>query len=338
MKYRTRAFVLIAVVIALGGAGGYGAWAYARYLTQSRAPSEVSVAPSAAAGPVIFFRNTASGQGQGMVAAVPAHDPKAPRTLTSQACDRVDATAGRRICLRTRIGLDSTTEELILDADWHIVRTRTLAGLPSRARLSADGRFAASTVFVSGHAYSGSFSTATEISATDGESFGNLENYSITIPGTSLTPQERNVWGVTFAKDGDTFYATVGSSDRNWLVRGSVGQRTLTAIHAGVECPSLSPDGTRIAFKIKSSDPNQQQVRLLAVLDLKTDQVTTLGENRNVDDQAEWLDDASVLYGLARGAPIGDSDIWVLPADGAGKPSLFIEHAWSPSVVSGVRS
>ncbi|WP_422935414.1 hypothetical protein [Sinomonas sp. P47F7] len=334
MTTKTRSIVLVVVILlALGGAGGYGVWAYARYQEQSRAPSEVPVASAAPAGPVIFFRNTASGQGQGMVATVPASSPRGSRTLTAQACDRVDVAAGRRICLHAQIGLGNGTDEEILDADWHLLRTRTLAGAPSRARLSSDGTLAASTVFVTGRAYSSAFSTATEISATDGSSLGNLENFTIDVPGTTLAPQERNVWGVTFAKDGDTFYATVGSADRNWLVRGSIKQRTLTAIHSGVECPSLSPDGTRIAFKIKSPDPNQPLVRLLAVLDLTTDQVTRLAEARNVDDQAEWLDDSTILYGLARGAPIGDSDVWSLPADGSGAPTLFIEHAWSPAVV-----
>ncbi|MBT8160734.1 MULTISPECIES: hypothetical protein [Arthrobacter] len=334
MNTGARSLVLLVVVLlALGGAGGYGAWAYARQQEQSRAPSQASIASAAAAGPLIYFRNTASGQGQGMVATVPVGDPQGPRTLTAQACDRIYVAADRRICLHAKIGLANTTDEEIFDADWHLLRTRTLDGAPNRARLSADGTLAASTVFVAGTSYLGGFSTATEISASDGQSFGNLENFTINIPGVTLSAAERNVWGVTFADDGDTFYATVGSGDRNWLVRGSIKQRTLTAIHTGVECPSLSPDGTRIAFKIKPADPNEQKTRILAVLDLATGKVTTLAEGRNVDDQAEWLNDSTVLYGLARGAPVGDSDIWSVPADGSGKPTLFIEHAWSPSVV-----
>jgi hypothetical protein len=326
-----RILLAIVIVLALGGAGGYGAWAYAQYQSESGAPSQAAVASSAPSGPMVFFRNTASGQGKGMVATVPTADPLGPRTITGQACDRIYAAADRRICLHAQPGLANTTDEEIFDAHWDLLRTRTLTGAPSRARLLGDGTLASSTVFVAGSGYTGGFSTATEISATDAQSFGNLETYAINIPGVALTPAEHNIWGVTFAKDGDTFYATVGSAERTWLVRGSIRARTLLAVRPGVECPSLSPDGTRIAFKDKA-DPNQPQTRVLAVLDLATGAVTVLAEGRNVDDQAEWLDNSTVLYGLARGAPVGDSDIWSVPADGTGRPTLYIEHAWSPSV------
>lgn len=332
MSARTRVILLMVItVLALGFAGGYGVWAWAQYQSEARAPSQAAVASHPPGGPVVYFRNTASGQGWGMVAAVPIDDPLGPRTVTAQACDRVYAAADRRICLHSQQGIANSTEEEIFDAGWNLLRTRTLNGSPSRARLLGDGTLASSTVFVAGSGYTGGFSTATEISATDGASFGNLEAYAVDIPGVTLTAAEHNIWGVTFAKDGDTFYATVGSADRTWLVRGSVSARTLRAVRPGVECPSLSPDGTRIAFKDKE-DPNQPQARVPAVLDLATGKVTVLAEGRSVDDQIEWLDNSTILYGLPRGAPIGDSDIWSVPADGTGKPALFIEHAWSPSV------
>ena len=79
---------------------------------------------------------------------------------------------------------------------------------------------------------------------------GNLEDFALMVNGTRITAADRNIWGVTFAPgDSDTFYATAASSGRIWLVKGSISARTLTAIHDGVECPSLSPDGTRIAYK-----------------------------------------------------------------------------------------
>jgi hypothetical protein len=115
-------------------------------------------------------------------------------------------------------------------------------------------------------------------------------------------------------------------------VRGSLAARTLTAIHQDVECPSLSPDGTRIAFKqdIGGSTPRWR----IAVLDLATDQVVPLtGESHNVDDQVEWLDDDTLLYGLSRTGHAGVSDIWEINTTKGAEPSLFIEQAWSPSVV-----
>ena len=67
-------------------------------------------------------------------------------------------------------------------------------------------------------------------------------------------------------------------------------------IHENVECPSLSPDGTRIAFKKRTGSKGTPW--RLTVLDLATMRETPLSERRSVDDQAEWLDDGRVLYGV----------------------------------------
>ena len=58
-----------------------------------------------------------------------------------------------------------------------------------------------------------------------------------------------------------------------------------------------------------------------------------LPEKHDVDDQVEWLDDSTILYGLPRIEQPGDSDVWSIASSGSGAPRLFIEHAWSPSVV-----
>jgi hypothetical protein len=64
-----------------------------------------------------------------------------------------------------------------------------------------------------------------------------------------------NFWGITFARDSDRFYATmatggrvaeIGANGGTHLIEGSVAARTAKVIHDNVECPSLSPDGTRI--------------------------------------------------------------------------------------------
>jgi hypothetical protein len=56
-------------------------------------------------------------------------------------------------------------------------------------------------------------------------------------------------------------------------------------------------------------------------------------ENRNVDDQIEWLDDSSLLYGLPDERLAGRSNIWIMEADGTSAPRLFIPNAESPAVV-----
>jgi hypothetical protein len=62
------------------------------------------------------------------------------------------------------------------------------------------------------------------------------------------------------------------------------------------------------------------------VLDLATLQDHPLAETRSVDDQAEWLDNDTVLYAVG-------SDTWAVPADGRGAPRLFAAGADSPVVL-----
>src|SRR2546421_3168631 len=97
-----------------------------------------------------------------------------------------------------------------------------------------------------------------------------------------------------------------------------------TVVRDHVECPSLSPDGTRIVYKYRFGDPPQGW--RLHVLDLRTMADTELAESRTVDDQAEWLDGRTVLYGLPVPG-ILDSNIWSVPADGTGSPVKFLAHA-----------
>ena len=86
-------------------------------------------------------------------------------------------------------------------------------------------------------------------------------------------------------------------------------------IHENVECPSLSPDGTRIAYKHRTGVEDARRGGS-TVLDLATMRETPLAETRSVDDQAEWLDDDHVLYGV-------DGAVYAVPADGSGEPAAL---------------
>ena len=212
----------------------------------------------------------------------------------------------------------------------------SLPGIPSRTRLSPDGTLVSSTTFVSGHSYMQvGFSTATEIRDVGGSGHGNLEKFDLVLARqASVAPRDRNIWGVTFADDDNTFYATVGTGGETYLVRGDLAARTLTSVADHVECPSLSPDGTRIGFK-QATERDGQTWWTPAVLDLATGERTVLaGETRNVDDQVEWLDDDTLLYGLARDDEPGVTDVWAARHHApTPQPRLLIEQAWSPAVV-----
>jgi hypothetical protein len=209
-----------------------------------------------------------------------------------------------------------------------------LAGLPSRARISRDGTLAATTTFVYGDSYNapGQFSTRTIVGRTDGTgTAADIEGFELVVDGKVVNADHKNLWGVTFVDD-DVFYATAASGKKTWLVKGSLKASRLVSVRPDVECPSLSPDGTRVAFKKRGDLPSGQW--RLSVLDLATGRVTETAESRNIDDQAEWLDNGTVIYGMGRQADgTASSDVWAVSADGSGAPRLLIADAWSPAVV-----
>ncbi|MFK0005889.1 TolB family protein [Paenarthrobacter sp. NPDC090520] len=333
---RLRWGILLAVTaLVLAGAGVYAVNAYQRFEeSRTAAPSVgVTAGQTLPSVPFVLFRNTAAGQGYGNAATVPLSAPGGTRAVSEQACDRVYGTSSEVVCLKANRGLVTAFEADVLNRDWQQQRSWPLTGIPSRTRISPDGSLIATTVFVTGHSYAtAGFSTATEITQDSG-SLGNLEDFALMVNGERLLATDRNLWGVTFVPgQSDTFYATAASSGRIWLVKGSLSARTLTAVHDNVECPSISPDGTRIAYKKNDAGPLTAHWRV-AILDLASGKETVLSEKRSVDDQIEWLDNNTVLYGLADETTEGDSNIWQLGTDPAAQPGLFIAHAWSPSVV-----
>jgi hypothetical protein len=209
---------------------------------------------------------------------------------------------------------------------------RPLTGVPNRARISPDGRRAAITVFESGHSYAeGGFSTRTTIVDTaTGNTIGDLEKYSVTREGKPFKAVDFNFWGVTFAADGNWFYATLRTAGVNYLIEGDVDRQTARVIQAGVECPSLSPDGRRLAFK-KRTVGSLTVFWKVAVLDLATMAETVLdSETRSVDDQVDWLDDRNVIYHLPKS---GGADVWALGTDRSEAPRVLITGGYSPAVV-----
>jgi hypothetical protein len=324
---RSRGLLLAGVVLALlSFAALYLAWTALRVHTKSGG-SKLAAAQEQRH---VLFENLGGQAGSptyGRVALAPLDQPT-KRVLTGAVCERVYYSAGRGLCLEPNQG--ASRDEFIakvLDARFHVRHTLSLEGIPSRARVSPNGRFGATTGFVSGHSYAkNDFSTITVlIDMSTGKQVANLEHdFSVTRNGKPFIRRDFNFWGVTFARDGRHFYATLASRDRTYLVRGDMPSRTAQVLHGNVECPSLSPDERRVAYKKKVGD--ETGVWRLHVLDLETMKDTALAETRPVDDQVEWLDDGRVLYGYG-------ADTWSVPADGGGRPKVFLSKALSPAVV-----
>ena len=108
---------------------------------------------------------------------------------------------------------------------------------------------------------------------------------------------------------------------------------TMTAAPAGFTgtCPSVSPDGTHIAFKRRL--PGSDLPRLM-VRDLRSGEEWVLGEAGFVDDQVEWLDDDTVIYAMPRDdARIQPAtDIWALDIAPDARPDLLVPFAAAPAI------
>lgn len=328
--------VLIVSTFALGATTVIGVIAWQQYSARAAEPSQAQTTGADwAVGDRVVFRNTAAGEGYGHIASVPLKQPSGARAVTDFACDRVDATESEFTCLRTVRGISPSYTATLYATAGDELAEWPLTGIPSRTRISADGTRIATTAFVTGHSYATiGFSTETVIRTEAGENLGNLEDWTLLIDGEPSAPVDRNYWGVTFIDD-DTFYATVGMTTDGvtYLVKGDLRTSTMQTLAENVECPSLSPSGDRIAFKRVTSGSGATVHWTPAIYDVATGEVALLPESRGIDDQIEWLDDDTILYGLPRDDAPGDSDIWQLEADGSGQPEVFIEHAWSPSIV-----
>lgn len=298
-------------------------------------PPRSGAAPSARVVPsegFIAFRRTGDDAGYGTVGTVPIDAPaSAPAPHPDLVCERVHVSRKGGVCIDVERASVTTARVLLLGPDLHVRHTLTTPGIPSRARVSADGRWAATTTFVFGHSYAaGTFSTQTEIyDMHSGRSVGNLEDFEVSRQGSPVRAVDLNVWGVTFAPDGTSFYATVMTGSRRFLAQGDIGRRTLTLLDVAAECPSLSPSGELLAYK-SATGPATWQVRVRRLSDGFETVVSTA---RSVDDQIEWLDDEHIIFGLAPPGGGATSDVWVAVADGSRPAELLIPGAWSPAVV-----
>ncbi|MFC3450140.1 TolB family protein [Amycolatopsis speibonae] len=328
MNTRTRVLIAVTGVLTLAAAAViYVGVAGAR--NQDTASAGTSGAVTLEGGRLLF-RSTADAD-RGHVSSVAAADPGGARAVSTVSCARVYAAGGTGICLRPETGL-TTYQLAVLDSKLTVTQEIPLVGLPNRARVSADGKRLAWTVFVTGDSYNGGrFSTrAGTLDLTTDSVEGTLEDFAVTVDGKPYKAADFNFWGVTFTRQPNRFFATMSTGSHRYLVEGDSQARTVKTLRDNVECPSLSPDETRIAYK-SAIDGDPAKGWRVSVLDLASGTVTPLAETRAVDDQPAWLDDHTVAYALPRSQ--GHSDVWAVSADGSGTPRLLIPEAESPAAL-----
>jgi hypothetical protein len=280
-----------------------------------------------------MVRSLIADQTHGRIGLVPLAAPEGPRVIAPFDCERVYFAAGLGVCLTVGAeGMRTTYAAEVFDAEFQSRGRVALTGVPSRVRLSPDGRRAGITVFEQGHSYAehGYATRTTLLDTANAQVIGDLESFAVTRDSRPFREVDFNFWGVTFTQDGNRFYATLSSGGVKYLVEGDVDARTARVIAPDVECPSLSPDNTRIAYKQAVTDARGVGWTL-HVMELATLADTTLAaERRSVDDQVEWLDNQHVMYHLPSS---GGADVWVMPADGRTPPRILVPLAYSPAVV-----
>lgn len=326
-RRRLWAFAAICVVAILV-AVGYASIAVARRARPAASAHRLLLRTDRPARPYLVVSSTVPDDTWRRLVLVSASEPETGVFVTPLACERTHMAGGRGACLRA----DPVTSTYFLEIfdDTFTVRHRVpLTGVPSRTRVSPDGRWAAATVFERGHSYAeDGFSTRTTIVETStGRLHADLEQLQVERDGRPFRSPDFNFWGVTFAPDSDTFYATLSSGGVNYLVVGRVHARQLRVVRTGVECPSLSPDGSRIAYKHRV-DRDMWQLRLF---DLQSGTERALShETRSVDDQVDWLDGEHLIYQVV---DPGSASVWSIETSGTASPRLLVEHASSPSVI-----
>lgn len=340
-----RAFVLISIVC-LGAVGSYAGWRFWRgrslvkQAPQATVPAPSVPAPSlqnVTAGPHIMFRSMISGPGFGKVTVAPLDRPNGPAARTDLTCERVYFAGGRGLCLfHNREEIDREILAITFDDKFRPLHKLPLTGFPSRARVSRDGHYAASTVLLKYIEQKNVFLTRTNlIDLTTGAELGNLEQFTVRRKGARFRAVDFNswsYWSVTFTEDGNKFFATLASLEETYLVSGDIGARVVNVLRENVECPSLSPDGKRLAFRKRVENGD----RRLHVLELSTLTDRPLAsESRSVSDQVEWLDDDHVLYGISEpvGLPENSANIWIASVSDATPARVFVRGAISPTVV-----
>lgn len=329
-----RGAVTIFAVVCVAAAA-FVAWSLLRAREEAVAPAAAPGAASSAAAaplpsppapPFVLVRHLAPGSGWSRLALAPLAAPDGPRFITPLTCVRAYVAGGRGLCLASN-GADGRA--IVFDATTFApVHTLVLTGPPSRARVSGDGRLGAVTVFESGHSYAEEgFSTRTTILDLDtGQPFPDLETFAIWQDRTRVRRIDINVWGVTFIPGSHRFYATLAYGGTPYLAEGDLDRREVRVLAPHVECPSLSPDGTRLAFKRADGLRWRLWVRQVA----SGAEHIIAGETRSIDDQVEWLDDAHVLYQFPSDA---GNNLYVVHTDDGAPARHFMREAWSPTVV-----
>src|SRR5688572_11133949 len=197
MPRRTQAFLaLIAVCVLVGTV--YVAFAIARGSETDNPVAGDSRAASNALDDgrlTILFQHVARDDDYAHVAVAHGSGPR--RVASPLVCERVHFAADRGLCLLPRRSvLGNKFSATIFNRDFAVLGRVNLNGINSRARVSRDGKYGATTGFVVGHSYAADdFSTETTIiDMASGRKLANIEDFTVTRDGKQIKEIDFNFW------------------------------------------------------------------------------------------------------------------------------------------------
>jgi hypothetical protein len=295
------------------------------------APADTAVLADVINRPHLVFLHSPGGDTYRQVAVLPLDAIDGQRYLTPLMCQRVSMNASQGLCMGAAQSANTFDTRFRMGASFQ------QPGVPTRSRVAPTGDLGTMTWFVAGHSYAdASFSTHTVlVDPRAGSTVADLEQFTILKDDLPFRAVDFNFWGVTFTRDARRFFSTLASGGKTYLIEGDVAARQARVLRENVECPSLSPDNTRLVFK-KRVDPESPSAWRLAVLDLSSMAESMVpAETHSVDDQAEWLDDNHILYALQDEGPPATiaQNVWVASLDGSDAPHILLRGALSPIVV-----
>lgn len=279
--------------------------------------------------PFLIFRTLAPPAAHGRLAVLLLDSPGAVRRPLALSCARVHYAGGRGLCVvQAPDGQPARYAVHTFDRTMTLGPRVDVPGVPTRVRVSPDGRRGAITTYAEEESPAGErlATGALIVDMSTGQVLGDVRQFRIDTRATPELDGPIDVGSVAFEADGDRFFAAVSAASGHYLCAGSVDERRLTGILAGVANEALSPGGRQLAVKMLRDGGFWQ----LAVIDLRTWEQRELKQGeRSVDDQVEWFDEEHVMYHDAYNE---GTALWILPADGVGKPRVLVEQAYSGSV------
>jgi dipeptidyl aminopeptidase/acylaminoacyl peptidase len=279
--------------------------------------------------PFIIFRMLGADATHGRVGLL-SLKPQGSRHASRLTCVRLHYAGGHGLCVTQELhDRQSVHAAYVFDERLEPGARIALDGVTTRVRVAPNGRVGAISTYAEEESPAGErLATWTRIiELPSGRQIADLREFRIDSDRLPPVHHPIDISSVAFEPDGDRFFATVAAADEHLLAAGSLTERRLTLLHAGVANEALSPDGRRLAVKRLRSDRGFWQI---AVLDLGSWKEHDLLQGaRSVDDQVEWFDSEHVMYHEVDG---DTTALYALPIDGVNGPRVIVKNAYSGAV------